>query len=119
MNEMLVTISGEVGQVGQTLGDGSFLVKLPPIGHKLVYASFNASVNDAGLTADIQDDTVDIVTAVSFATAGTPGEWKTIHFGGTNTAVQIAGGSILELDFNNAAADTRAQFVLTFLVGGL
>ena len=28
----------------------------------------------------------------------------------------IAGGSVIELDFANAAVDTRVQFVLTFLV---
>jgi hypothetical protein len=120
MNENLVTISGVVGQVGQTLTDGSVLVKLPPIGHKLVYASVNASVNDAGLTMDIQDDTADTAAvAIAFATAGTAGEWKSTHFGGTVDPILFAGGSVLELDFNSAAANTEAMFVLMFLTGGL
>ena len=119
MNENLVTITAEIGQVGQTLGNGSFLVKLPPIGHRLVYASFAPFVDDAGLTAQIQDDGVDVLTAVvSCAVAATPGEWKSTHFGGTNAPIQIAGGSILELDFAAAAIDTRVMFILAFLTGG-
>jgi hypothetical protein len=117
MNERLVFISGECGQVGQTLGAGSFALKLPPVPHRLVYASFNSSVNDAGLTVMLQDDTVDALTAaVAFATAGTPGEWISTHFGGAETPVNIAGGSLIEFDFGGAAADTRCQYLLVFLV---
>lgn len=117
MNERLVFISGEIGQVGQTLTTGSLLLKLAPVPHTLVYAQFNASANDAGLTAQIQDDGTDILSStVAFATAGTPGVWNSTHFGGSNTPIEIAASSVLELDFGSAAADTRCQYLLVFLV---
>ena len=117
MNERLVYISGEIGQAGQTLGAGSLVLTLPPVPHTLVYACFNSSANDAGLTAMLQDDTVDALTAaIAFATAGTPGVWNSKHFGGTLDPVAIAGSSVIELDFAAAAADSRCQYLLVFLV---
>ncbi len=112
----LYTISGEVGQVGQTLSTGAFRCKLPPLPMTLVHVSANSTVDDAGLTLQVQDDGSDILgSAMDLALTATNGEWNSKHFGGTNTPIQIAGSSILELDLANAAADTRVQFVLTLL----
>lgn len=118
MNERLVTLSGELGEVGVTLGDGSLLVKLPPVGHKLVYASFTTDVDDADVTVDIQDDGTDIVTAVAVVAAATPGVWNSKNFGGVEDPVLLAGSSVLEIDVNNADANTRLRYLLYFLVGG-
>lgn len=111
-----MTISGEVGQVGQTLGDSSLDLKLAPIPHTLVYADVRPNTDDAGLTVDLQDDGTDMVAAVSCATAASGGQWTSKHFGGTQDPVTLAGGSVVSLDVNNAAADTRLWYLLVFLV---
>lgn len=111
-----LTVSGEVGQVGQTLGDSSLDIKLPPIPHTLVFADVRPNTDDAGLTVDLQDDGTDIVTAVSCATAASGGQWTSKHLGGAQDAVTLAGGSVLSIDVNNAAADTRLWYLLVFLV---
>lgn len=111
-------VSGEVGQVGQTLGAGSFKHTLPNIPMTLVHVSGYPTVDDAGLTMQVQDDGTDILAAaLDIAdTDAAPAEYKSKHLGGTNDPIAIAGGSVIELDFANAAVDTRVQFVLTFLV---
>lgn len=111
------TISAECGQVGQTLGAAFFKTTLPNLPMTLVHAVAWSTVDDAGLTLQIQDDGSNMLTtALDISdTDAAPAEWKSKHVGGTNTPVQIAGGSILTLDAANAAADTRIQFVLTFL----
>lgn len=111
----LYTISAEVGQVGQTLGAGSWRCKLPPIPMTLVHVSCNTTVDDAGLTFVVQDDGTDMFTAIDLALTATNGEWLSKHFGGTNAPIAVAGGSVIEVDAANAAADSRFQFVLTFL----
>jgi hypothetical protein len=116
MNERIVTLSGELGEDGVALAGGAVVFKLPPIPLTLVYASFTTDVDDAALTVDIQDDTVDAVTAVAVAAGTTtPGEWISTHFGGAETPVNIAGGSVLELDVNAATAATRLRYLLYLL----
>lgn len=112
----LYTISGEVGQVGQTLATGAWRCKLPALPMTLVHVSANSTADDAGLTLQVQDDGSDVLAAaIDLALTATNGEWNSKHFGGSNAPIQIAGGSIVEIDLANAAADTRVQFVLTLL----
>lgn len=109
-------ISVEVGQDGQTLSTGAWRCKLPPIPMTLVHVSANSSVDDAGLTFQVQDDGTDVLAAaIDLAVTATNGTWISKHFGGTNDPIEVAGGSVIEVDAANAAANSRFQFTLTFL----
>jgi hypothetical protein len=118
MNEHLFYASGELGETGVTLATGEFDF-LAPTGLTLVYASFHSSADTALATIQIQDDGSDILAAaIDAATANTaPVEWKSVHFGGTNTPIRIAAGSEVEIDVANFAANQRLEFLLCFLAG--
>jgi hypothetical protein len=58
---------------------------------------FNVDVNIAGQAA---------VSAVAANTAGTAGEWKTPHFGGSQAAVAITAGQQVTLDVNFSGGTT-------------
>lgn len=112
----LYTISGEMGQVGQTLGTGEWKTTLPPIPMSLVHVACRSTVDDAGLTFQVTDDGSAMLTsAIDIATTATNATWLSKHFGGTNDPVAIDGGSVVGITLANAAADTRVQFTLTFL----
>lgn len=116
MNERMIFVSGEVGQVGQTLSTGEFVFRLP-FGATFVYASYDPSAADTGLTVQLMHGTTGQHTAADVA-AGTIVEVKTAHVGGSvATPAQGAAGTSWSLDFANAAADTRCTFVLGFLLG--
>lgn len=95
----------------------SALAFLMPFTATLVNASVSPFADDTGATMDIQDDTVDVVTAVDAADHDVPGEWSSTDTGGTNAPVQIAAGSLIELDFNNAANGNRFDVTLWFKCG--
>ena len=118
MNERLVAYTFNIADPDETGAVGAastyFMV---PFGATLVYASVSPWDDDAGATMDIQYDGSDIVTAISAADSDVPGEWISTHFGGANAPVEIAAGSEMELDFNNAAAANRFDVVLLFLTG--
>jgi hypothetical protein len=66
-----------------------------------------------GFNIDIQDDGSDVIAAVAANTAGTPGTWKAVHMGGTNSAAHIAAGSSVEVDVNFSGGTTPdADFTL-------
>jgi hypothetical protein len=89
-----------------------------PFGATLVYASGAPSVDDAGTTFDLMDDTAAAgPTALACAVAATPGEWISTHCGGTETPVAIAAGSEMSIDVNGIAAGVTFAIVLLFLVG--
>jgi hypothetical protein len=89
-----------------------------PFGATLVYASGAPSVDDAGTTFDLMDDTAAAgPTALACAVAATPGEWISTHCGGTQTPVAIAAGSEMSIDVNGIAAGVTFAIVLLFLVG--
>ena len=119
MNEKLIAYNLSIFDPDDNtgaLGDSSCMVMVP-FGATLVYASVAPHEDDAAATMDIQDDGVDIVTAIAAATHLTPGEWISVHCGGTETPVDIAAGSEIELDFNSAAATTRFDVTLLLLQG--
>ncbi len=116
MNERLVEIALEAGEVGVTLGDAyKYYTALVPL--TVVGVVCSASANDADLTVDINDDGSGVITAIACATAATPGTWKSTHIGGTETPVRIAKNSVISLDANNAAASTRLRVALLCLTG--
>ncbi len=116
MNERVIVLDGEIGQVGQTLTTGEHAGKVP-VGATLVYAEVKASVDDAGLTATVKGGSTALTSAIDCATAATPGVWKSKHFGGTADSARVAADTAITIDFANAAADTRAWFALWFILG--
>jgi len=116
MNERLVEIALEAGEVGVTLGDAyKYYTTLIPL--TVVGVVCSPSANDADLTVDINDDGSGVITAIACATAATPGTWKSTHIGGTNTPVRIDKDSVISLDANSAAANTRLRVALLCLTG--
>jgi hypothetical protein len=118
MNEKLIPYNFQVGDPDQAAAAGaSAIAFMVPFTATLVYASVSPFEDDTGATMDIQDDTVDIVTAIDASDHDVPGKWISTHFGGTNAPVQIAAGSMCELDFNSAANANRFDVTLLFLHG--
>ena len=116
MNERLIEIALEAGEVGVTLGDAyKYYTALVPL--TIVGVVCSASANDADLTVDVNDDGTGVISGIACATAATPGTWKSTHIGGTETPVYIAKNSVISLDAKNAAADTRLRVGLLCLVG--
>jgi hypothetical protein len=116
MNENLVVLSFDDGEVGVTLST-NYRYFTVPCDMTVVYVEANCSVNDTGLTVDINDDGSGVITAVDAATAATPGTWKSVHMGGANAPVKIAAGSVCSLDANSAAANTRISVQIWALTG--
>lgn len=102
---------------GESLSDAGAGYFMVPFQATLIYASISPFEDDAGATLDIQDDGSDIVTGIDASDHDVPGEWQSTHVGGSNDPVQIAAGSEISLDLNNAAAANRFDVVLLFLVG--
>lgn len=119
MNERLVayTINLADPVEGNSLGALETYFVLP-FGATLVYASGSPSADDAGCTMDLMDDGAACgPTALACAVAATPGEWISTHCGGSETPVEIAAGSVMSIDVNNAAVGVTFAIVLLFLVG--
>lgn len=118
MNERLVPYILNLTDPDETaaLGDSAGMVMVP-FGAKIVYVSVSPLEDDAGATIDIQDDGTDVITAVDASTHATPGEWAAKGYGGSNDPVDIAAGSELEVDINNAAAANRFDVLILLLTG--
>lgn len=97
-------------------GDSAAIVMVP-FGATLIYVAVSPYEDDASATIDVQDDGTDIVTAVDASDHDVPGEWASVHAGGTETPVAIAAGSEIEIDVNSGAAANRFDVTLLFLVG--
>lgn len=116
MNERLICMSCEAGEVGVTLG-ANFYYTVVPTDLTIVAVSCAPNADDAGLTIDINDDGSSAIAAIDCSDVDVPGEWKSTHFGGTETPVRVAGGSEISFDANNAAANTRVWINIWALVG--
>jgi hypothetical protein len=106
MSDRLVVLN--FSAQAQATANGVHTIKVP-LGLTIVGVTVCAEAftgSPTGFNIDIQDDTVDVITAVAANTAGTPGEWKSTHFGGTNTPVAVAAGSVIEVDVNLVAGST-------------
>ncbi len=89
----------------------------------IVGVSFNPTVftgSPTGCTIDIQDDGTDVIAAITANTALTPGDWQSVHMGGTEAPVHIAAGSEVEIDLNLTGGSTpTATFtLLIWYLGG-
>lgn len=116
MNENMIVLNFRKGQVGVTLGD-AWQYFYAPFDMTVVYMEAGASVDDAGLTVDLNDDGTAAIAALACATAATPGRWRSTHVGGSQTPVFIAAGSLCTLDANTAAADTEIAVTIYALLG--
>jgi hypothetical protein len=112
-NEVVRVLSFSVE--GQDDADGVLefeaLEGMTIIGVSLCAEAFTGT--PTGFNVDIQDDGTDVITAVAANTAGTPGTWKTPHMGGTETPVEVAAGSSVEVDVNlSGGSSPTADFCL-------
>ena len=88
-----------------------------PFQATLVYVSVSPFEDDGGANIDVLDDGTDIVTNVDASDHDVPGEWASVHAGGTNAPVSIAAGSEMIIDVNAAAVANRFDVTLLFLTG--
>lgn len=118
MNERLIAYNLNITDPveASVVGDSAALVMVP-FGATLIYVSVSAHDDDPGASIDVQDDGTDIVTGVDATDQDVPGEWASIHAGGTNAPIVIAAGSEIEIDVNAAAAANRFDVLLLFLTG--
>lgn len=116
MNERLVVLNYDNGEVGVTLGD-NYQYDTIPCDLTIIYVAAAPMADDTGLTLDINDDGSAAISAIACATAATPGTWKSTHMGGTNSPVRIAAGSVISLDANAAAANTVLHVSIWALTG--
>ncbi len=118
MNERLIAYNLNIGDPDETAGVTiAAAMVMVPFGCTLIYVSVSPFEDDTGATIDIQDDGTDIVTAVDASDHDVPGEWISIHAGGTQTPVAIAAGSEIEVDVNAGAVANRFDVTLLFLTG--
>ena len=116
MNERLVVLNFDEGEVGVTLG-ALYRYFYAPCNLTVIYVTASPSVDDADLTVDINDDGTAAISAISCADKDVPGTWKSTAMGGTNAPVVIAAGSLVSLDANDAAANTRIMVQIWALTG--
>ena len=108
MEERLVPLSFFFAAVADV--DGAWLQEIP-FQCTIVavdYTLHTVTGGPTGANIDIQDDTVDAITAIALAafTAGSKAEWLAKHMGGAQTAVEVAAGSVLEIDLNLTGGTT-------------
>lgn len=116
MNERLITLTLTAGETGTTLG-ANFIYMGIPIGATIVAVTASPNVDDAGLTIDVNNAGTELIAGVDCSDQNVPGSWISTHLGGTNTPVRIAADTVLNLDANNAAANTMVNVVIWMLVG--
>ena len=120
MSAQLITFN--FSAQAQADADGVHTIQVPfgitIVGVTVCAEAFTGS--PTGFNIDIQDDAADVITAVAANAAGTPGEWTSTHFGGSNDPVVVAAGSEVEVDVNlTAGSSPTADYDITIfaLVG--
>ena len=116
MNERLVVLDFQDGEVGITLG-ANYRYHTTPCDLTVIFVSASPSADDASATIDINDDGTGVITTVDISDQNVPGTWKSTHMGGTNAPVTIAAGSLLSLDGNSTASGTRVAVQIWALTG--
>ena len=118
MNERLIAYNLNIADPDESAGvTTAACMVMVPFGATLIYASVSPYADDSGATIDIQDDGSDIVTAIDASDHDVPGEWISVHAGGSETPVEIAAGSEIEIDVNAGAVANRFDVTLLFLTG--
>jgi len=118
MKERLITLNVKEGEVGVTLST-LFAYTKTPLNGTIVAIIVAISVDDTGLTVDVDNvtDSSAIATAIVAATKAAPGSWLTPGYGGTNTPVKVDAGDIISFDANSAAANTTIGVEIWMLTG--
>ncbi len=109
MDERTNVITHTDGEVGITLGALYRFWFSPPYDITIVYVTVSPSVDDTGMTIDIDDDGTNVITAIDCSDKNVPGTWKSVDVGGANAPVIVAANSLMSLDANAAASGTRAM----------
>ncbi len=116
MNERLVILSFNDGEVGATLTTNYRYITVLVAG-TIVGVVASPHTNDSDATIDINDDGAEIIGEVDCAVKATPGSWISTHLGGEETPVAVAAGSVLSLDANDLDSDTRVLVQIWMLTG--
>lgn len=118
MNERLVVLHANLADPDESAGvTTAEWMTILPFGSTLIYACVSPMDDDSGATIDIQDDGTDIATAIDASDHDVPGEWISVHAGGSETPVNIAAGSEIEIDVNAGAVGNRFDVTMVFLTG--
>lgn len=118
MNENIVAYTFSIFDPDDTQAVGALACYfMVPFNATLIYASVAPWDDDTDAAMDINNDGTEIVADIDASDKDVPGEWATVHAGGSETPIHIAAGSELTLDFNDAAAANRFDVQLLFLTG--
>jgi hypothetical protein len=118
MNRRLVTLSITLVDPDNAgaVGDNECYIPVP-FNCTLVHVTGSVGTDDAGADLDVLDDGVEIITALDIADKEAPGEWASVHTGGSNAPIEIAAGSEISFDVNDIEAAVVVYVVLWVLVG--
>lgn len=116
MKERQDTIAFFNGEVGITLG-ANYAYYTAVTNLTIVAVVVSPSTDDAGATIDINDDGTGVITGIDLSDQNVPGTWLTPGYGGTNTPVAVAAGSLISLDANSIDAGTTANVWIHVLTG--
>jgi hypothetical protein len=106
------TLSNQGQAAANNVHNLQLLQEVTIVGVTLCAEAFTGS--PSGFNVDINDDGVGVITAVAANTAGTPGNWKSTHFGGSNTPVHVEKDSKLSVDVNfSGGSSPTADYEVT------
>src|SRR3989337_828671 len=90
----MIAISFVEGEVGVTLG-ALFRYFTTDVPLTIIGVTVSPSVDDAGLTIDINDDGTGVITAIDASDLDVPGTWKSTLLGGAQTPISNAAGRVI------------------------
>lgn len=114
----LIVLSLFAGETGVTLST-AYQYMTVPVQLTIVGVVISTNQDDANLTVDVNDANGTLIAAIACAAKATPGTWLSTHLGGANAPVAVAADSVLNLDANNADANTAIQVHIYALAGSL
>jgi hypothetical protein len=112
------TVSNQGQAAANNVHNLQFIQDMTIVGVTLCAEAFTGS--PAGFNIDINDDGAGVITAVAANTAGTPGNWKSTHFGGSNAPVHVTCNSKVSIDvnFSGGSAPTADYEVTIWALAG-
>jgi hypothetical protein len=106
------TVSNQGQAAANNVHNLLFLQDMTLVGVSVCAEAFTGT--PTGFNIDVNDDGSGVITAVAANTAGTPGSWKSTHFGGTAAPVHVAAGSKVSLDVNfSGGSSPTADYEVT------
>jgi hypothetical protein len=92
------TVSSQGQGAANNVHNLQFLQDMTVVGVTVCAEAFTGS--PSGFNVDINDDGAGVITGVAANSAGTPGSWKSTHFGGSNAPVHVEKDSKVSIDIN-------------------